>query len=239
MAGVKSVIGVKSSVGTKAKAGSRGVTASSSHTTSAFMGHGVGSKGFEGQRMSAGVAPGSKGARGSRCVTSMAAKISGYIKLALTAGKANPAPPVGPALGSKGVNIMMFCKEYNARTQDQAGMVIPVEITVYEDKSFTFILKTPPASILLAKAAGVKGGAPTSAKGKVGTITKEQLMEIATIKMPDLNAAKLESAARIVAGTAANMGIKIEGWDMEESKSAWRTEKAAGYGMDANEFKKA
>mmetsp|Transcript_6770 Transcript_6770/g.10431 ORF Transcript_6770/g.10431 Transcript_6770/m.10431 type:complete len:242 (-) Transcript_6770:139-864(-) len=203
---------------------------------SAFVsGHG---KAFhEGQRLAVAVAPATSGkGRGSRCVTSMAAKVAGYIKLAITAGKANPAPPIGPALGSKGVNIMMFCKEYNARTADQAGMIIPVEITVYEDKSFTFILKTPPASVLLKKAAGVdKGSAQVE---KVGSITMEQLAEIATIKLPDLNADKLESAMRIVAGTAANMGITVEGWDMEVSKLGWREEKSAKYGMQAKEFAK-
>ncbi|EEH52201.1 uncharacterized protein MICPUCDRAFT_29915 [Micromonas pusilla CCMP1545] len=158
----------------------------------------------------------------------MAAKIAGYIKLAIEAGKANPAPPIGPALGAKGVNIMMFCKEYNARTQDQAGTIIPVEITVFEDKSFTFVLKTPPASVLLKKAAGVaKGSAQLE---KVGSITRDQLEEIAKIKMPDLNAHKVESAMRVVAGTAANMGITIEGWDMEESKEILRQEKAATWG---------
>jgi len=123
---------------------------------------------------------------------------------------------------------MMFCKEYNARTQDQAGTIIPVEITVFEDKSFTFVLKTPPASVLLKKAAGVaKGSAQLE---KVGSITRDQLEEIAKIKMPDLNAHKVESAMRVVAGTAANMGITIEGWDMEESKEILRQEKAATWG---------
>ena len=134
----------------------------------------------------------------------------------------------------QGVNIMMFCKEYNARTADQPGMIIPVQITVFEDKSFTFVLKTPPASILLKKAAGIaKGSAQLE---KVGSITREQLTEIATIKMPDLNAHKLESAMRIVAGTAANMGITVEGWDMKESQQGFREEKAAMYGMKADEF---
>jgi large subunit ribosomal protein L11 len=153
-------------------------------------------------------------AAAGRRQTVMAAKVAGYIKLAITAGKANPAPPIGPALGSKGVNIMMFCKEYNARTQDQAGMIIPVEITVYEDKSFTFILKTPPASVLLLKAAGVAKGAADPQKQTVGRITRDQLEEIAKIKMPDLNCTKLESAMNIVAGTAANMGIKIDGFEL-------------------------
>ena len=167
----------------------------------------------------------------------MAKKVVAVIKLALDAGKANPAPPVGPALGQHGVNIMMFCKEYNARTADQPGMIIPVEITVFEDKSFTFVLKTPPASVLLKKAAGIaKGSAQLE---KVGSITKEQLAEIATIKMPDLNAHKLESAMRIVAGTAENMGITIDGWDMETSQREFREEKAALFNMSPEEFKVA
>ena len=299
---------------------------------------------FNGQQLSLGVAPGSRKA-GSRCVTSMAAKVAGYIKLAIEAGKANPAPPIGPALGAKvrcpdrhiartaktsdavpsrgenasrrtppadatprlgtrkntsgvrarvhdthalralargrrrplaspraprplrrnpkpsrvrhvsrltplgslflaffphrrrrqGVNIMMFCKEYNARTADQPGMIIPVEITVFEDKSFTFVLKTPPASVLLKKAAGItKGSAQLE---KVGSITKEQLAEIATLKMPDFNSHKVESAMRIVAGTAANMGITIDGWDMETSQREFREEKAALYNMNPDDLK--
>ncbi len=137
--------------------------------------------------------------------------MSGFIKLAIDAGKASPAPPIGPALGSKGVNIMAFCKEYNARTQDKAGTVIPVEITVYEDKSFTFVLKTPPASVLLKKAAGIKSGSGTSSKDKVGSITTAQLKEIAETKLPDLNCrGDVEAAMAIVGGTAANMGITID-----------------------------
>ena len=147
--------------------------------------------------------------RATRSPTMMAAKAVGFIKLAIEAGKANPAPPVGPALGAKGVNIMAFCKEYNAKTQDNAGTIIPVEITVYEDKSFTFILKTPPASVLLKKAAGIPKGAGDSSKGNVGSVTREQLKEIATIKLPDLNANDVEAAMKIVAGTAFNMGIQI------------------------------
>lgn len=141
----------------------------------------------------------------------MAAKVSGFIKLAIEAGKASPAPPIGPALGSKGVNIMAFCKEYNAKTQDKAGTVIPCEITVFEDKSFTFILKTPPASVLLKKAAGVAKGSGEPQAIKVGSVTDDQLREIAEIKMPDLNARDIDAAKKIVAGTAANMGITIEG----------------------------
>lgn len=139
----------------------------------------------------------------------MASKVKGYIKLALDAGKANPAPPVGPALGAKGVNIMAFCKEYNSATQDKMGQIIPVEITVYEDRSFTFILKTPPASDLLKKAAKVKSGSGTPNTAKVGSISQDQLKEIAEIKMPDLNATTIEAAMRIVEGTAKNMGITV------------------------------
>ena len=139
----------------------------------------------------------------------MAKKVVTLIKLALPAGKANPAPPVGPALGQHGVNIMAFCKEYNAKTSDKAGMVIPVEISVYEDRSFTFILKTPPASVLIRKAAGVEKGSGQPNKDKVGSITRAQLKEIAEIKMPDLNANDIEAAMNIVGGTARNMGVTI------------------------------
>lgn len=132
------------------------------------------------------------------------------IKLALPAGKANPAPPVGPALGQHGVNIMMFCKEYNAKTSDQVGMIIPVEISVYEDRSFTFILKTPPASVLIRKAAGVERGSGQPNRDKVGSITRDQLREIATTKMPDLNANDVEAAMRIIEGTARNMGVLVK-----------------------------
>jgi large subunit ribosomal protein L11 len=131
------------------------------------------------------------------------------IKLAIEAGKATPAPPIGPALGQKGVNIVMFCKEYNAKTADKPGFIIPVEITVYEDKSYTFVLKTPPASTLLAKAAGIKKGSGDPQKTKVGSITKKQVMEIAQTKLPDLNTKKIESAMRIIEGTAKNMGITV------------------------------
>jgi large subunit ribosomal protein L11 len=139
----------------------------------------------------------------------MAKKVVAMIKLALPAGKANPAPPVGPALGQHGVNIMAFCKEYNARTADQAGMVVPVEISVFEDRSFTFILKTPPASVLIKKAAGIEKGSDTPNKKKVGTITRAQLQEIAQTKMPDINANDIEAAMKIVEGTAKNMGVAI------------------------------
>lgn len=139
----------------------------------------------------------------------MAKKVTAVIKLAINAGKANPAPPIGPALGQHGVNIMMFCKEYNARTADQAGMVVPVEISVYEDRSFTFVLKTPPASKLIAKAAGIETGSGEPNKKKVGKISRAQLEDIAKTKMPDLNANDVEAAMKIIEGTARNMGITI------------------------------
>jgi large subunit ribosomal protein L11 len=139
----------------------------------------------------------------------MAKKVIGFIKLQLPAGQANPSPPVGPALGSHGVNIMEFCKAYNARTQDKAGMIIPVEITVYADRSFTFILKTPPASVLVLKAAKVKKGSGTPNTVKVASISKAQVREIAEIKMPDLNATKLESAMLMIEGTARSMGVDV------------------------------
>jgi large subunit ribosomal protein L11 len=139
----------------------------------------------------------------------MPRKVVALIKLALPAGKANPAPPVGPALGQHGVNIMAFCKEYNAKTADKVGLVIPVEISVFEDRSFTFVLKTPPASVLIKKAAGIEKGASEPNKQKVATITRDQLKEIAQTKMPDLNANDLEAAMKIVAGTAKNMGVAI------------------------------
>jgi large subunit ribosomal protein L11 len=140
----------------------------------------------------------------------MAKKVAAVIKLAISAGKANPAPPIGPALGQHGVNIMMFCKEYNARTADQAGMVVPVEISVYEDRSFTFVLKTPPASKLIAKAAGIQTGSGEPNRKKVGSITRAQLQEIAQTKMPDLNANDIQAAMNIVEGTARNMGVTIK-----------------------------
>jgi large subunit ribosomal protein L11 len=136
-------------------------------------------------------------------------KVTGKIKLQIQAGKANPAPPIGPALGQHGVNIMQFCKEYNAKTQDKAGTIIPVEITVFEDRSFDFVLKTPPTSELLKKAAKVEKGSATPNKTKVGSVTKSQVKEIATIKMPDLNAVDIAAAERMVVGTARNMGITI------------------------------
>jgi large subunit ribosomal protein L11 len=138
-------------------------------------------------------------------------KIKAIIKLQIAAGKANPAPPVGPALGQHGVNIMAFCKEYNARTSAQAGSIIPVEITVYSDQSFTFITKTPPVPDLLRKAAGVEKGAAETGREVVGTITPQQLREIAELKMKDLNAIDIEGAERQVMGTARSMGIKLAG----------------------------
>ena len=140
----------------------------------------------------------------------MAKKVVAIIKLAIEAGKATPAPPIGPALGQHGVNIMMFCKEYNAKTADKAGFVVPVEISVYEDRSFTFILKTPPASVLIKKAAGIEKGSGEPQKEKVGSITTAQLKEIAETKMPDLNANDIEAAMKIIGGTARNMGVTIE-----------------------------
>jgi large subunit ribosomal protein L11 len=141
----------------------------------------------------------------------MAKKITGQIKLQIPAGQANPAPPVGPALGQQGVNIMAFCKEFNATTKDQAGMVIPVVITVYADKSFTFITKSPPASILLKKAAGITAGSKTPNKDKVGKVTKKQVMDIVKMKAKDLNAVSDEAAFRVIAGTARSMGIEVVG----------------------------
>ena len=139
----------------------------------------------------------------------MPRKVVALIKLALPAGKANPAPPVGPALGQHGVNIMAFCKEYNAKTADKAGLVIPVEISVFEDRSFTFILKTPPAAVLIKKAIGIDKGAGEPNKQNVGTITQDQLREIAQTKLPDLNANDIDAAMKIIAGTAKNMGVKV------------------------------
>ena len=141
----------------------------------------------------------------------MAKKIDGYIKLQIPAGGATPAPPVGPALGQKSVNIMDFCKQFNARTADQSGMVIPVVITVYADRSFSFVCKTPPAAVLLKKAAGIESSSGEPNKRKVATITLEQAQEIAKTKMPDLNAASLEAATDMIKGTARSMGIIVEG----------------------------
>jgi large subunit ribosomal protein L11 len=141
----------------------------------------------------------------------MAKKVVGEIKLQIPGGAANPAPPVGPALGQQGVNIMAFCKEFNAATKGDAGMVIPVVITVYQDKSFTFITKSPPASVLLKKAAGIASGSKTPNKDKVGKVTKKQVMDIVKMKSKDLNAGNEDAAFRVISGTARSMGIEVTG----------------------------
>jgi large subunit ribosomal protein L11 len=141
----------------------------------------------------------------------MAKKVVGQVKLQIPAGQANPAPPVGPALGQQGVNIMAFCKEFNAATKEQAGLVIPVVITVYQDKSFTFITKSPPASILLKKAAGIASGSKAPNKDKVGKVNRKQVMDIVKMKLKDLNAVDEEAAFRVIAGTARSMGIEVVG----------------------------
>jgi large subunit ribosomal protein L11 len=141
----------------------------------------------------------------------MAKKIQGFIRLQLPAGAANPAPPVGPALGAQGVNIMAFCKEFNAKTKDQNGMILPVIITVYSDKSFTFILKSPPASVLLKKAANIASGSARANQDKVGKVTRKQLEDVAKQKEPDLTAADLDAAVRTIAGSARSMGLVVEG----------------------------
>ena len=143
-------------------------------------------------------------------------KVTGFVKLQIPAGAANPAPPVGPALGAQCVNIMQFCQAFNAQTQDQAGTIIPVEITVYEDKSFTFVCKTPPAAVLIKEKLGIKSGAAIPQIQVAGTLTEDQLREIAEIKMPDLNANDIEAAMEIVAGTARSMGVRIEGREMKK-----------------------
>jgi len=140
----------------------------------------------------------------------MAKKVTGIIKLQIPAGQANPAPPVGPALGQQGVNIMGFCKEFNARTKDQAGMIIPVVITVFQDKSFTFITKSPPAAVLLKKAAGIAAGSKIPNKDKVGKVTRDQVNEIVKTKFKDLNARNEDAALNIIAGTARSMGIEVK-----------------------------
>lgn len=139
----------------------------------------------------------------------MAKKVVGEIRLQLPAGAANPAPPVGPALGAKGVNIMAFCKEFNARTKEQAGLILPVVITVYQDKSFTFILKSPPASVLLKKAAKIESGSGVPNREKVGKVTRKQILEIVEMKKKDLNAANSDAAVRMIEGTARSMGIEV------------------------------
>jgi large subunit ribosomal protein L11 len=141
----------------------------------------------------------------------VAKKVAGLIKLQIPAGSANPAPPVGPALGQKGVNIMEFCKAFNAKTQDMKGMIIPVVITVYADRSFTFITKTPPAPVLLLKAANIKKGSGEPNRNKVGTVTEAQIREIAETKMPDLNTVNIDSACSMMRGTALSMGLTVEG----------------------------
>ncbi|HHE31594.1 MAG TPA: 50S ribosomal protein L11 [Chlorobaculum parvum] len=141
----------------------------------------------------------------------MAKKVVGFIKLQIPAGGANPAPPVGPALGQKGVNIMEFCKQFNAKTQSEAGMIIPVVITVFSDKSFTFVTKTPPAAVLLLKEAKLQKGSGEPNRNKVGTVTMEQVRKIAELKKPDLNSVDIEGAAQMVMGTARSMGIVVEG----------------------------
>lgn len=141
----------------------------------------------------------------------MAKEITGYVKLQVKGGQANPSPPVGPALGSKGLNIMEFCKQFNARTQDKMGQVLPVLITVFSDKSFEFVVKTPPAANMLMDAAKVKGGSAEPNRKKIGSVTWDQVKEIAQVKMPDLNAFKVESAMKMIAGTARSMGITVTG----------------------------
>ena len=151
-----------------------------------------------------------------------AKKATGFIKLQIPGGAANPAPPVGPALGAQGVNIMQFCQQFNAATQDRQGTIIPVEITVYEDKSFTFVLKTPPAAFLIKEKLGIQSGSGIPQLRFVGTLTEEQLREIAELKMPDLNANTIEAAMEIIAGTARSMGVRIEGREMKKKYVASR-----------------
>ena len=140
----------------------------------------------------------------------MAKKVTGMIKLQLPAGKATPAPPVGPALGQHGVNVMGFCKEFNAKTANQAGLIIPVVITVYQDRSFSFILKTPPAAVLIKKELGIESGSGVPNRTKIGKLTKDQVRKIAELKMPDLNAATIETAMSMIEGTARSMGVTVE-----------------------------
>ncbi|MBE6465847.1 50S ribosomal protein L11 [Denitrobacterium detoxificans] len=149
-------------------------------------------------------------------------KVTGFVKLQIPAGAANPAPPVGPALGAQGVNIMQFCQAFNAQTQEQSGTIIPVEITVYEDKSFTFVCKTPPAAVLIKEKLGLKSGSGIPQLKKVGELSLDQLREIAEIKLPDLNANDIDAAMEIVAGTARSMGVTIEGRAPKKSYVATR-----------------
>ncbi len=150
----------------------------------------------------------------------MAREVDGYIKLQVKGGQANPSPPVGPALGAKGVNIMEFCKQFNARTQDMMGKVVPVEITVYKDKSFNFVIKTTPAPVLLLEKAKLKGGSSEPNRDKVGSVTWDDVKEIAEYKMPDLNAFKVHSAMKMIAGTARSMGITVSGTPPWEAETA-------------------
>ncbi|WP_266362305.1 50S ribosomal protein L11 [Tellurirhabdus rosea] len=148
----------------------------------------------------------------------MAKEVAGYVKLQVKGGQANPSPPIGPALGSKGLNIMEFCKQFNGRTQDKMGMVLPVVITYYKDKSFDFVIKTPPAPILLMEAAKIKGGSAQPNRNKVGSVSWDQVRQIAETKMPDLNAFTVESAMKMIAGTARSMGITVTGQAPFETK---------------------
>ena len=165
----------------------------------------------------------------------MAKKVAGTIKLQISAGEANPAPPVGPALGQAGVNIMEFCKAFNSKTDSQKGTIIPVIISVYEDKSFTFITKTPPAAVLIKKALNIEKGSGEPNKEKGGVITDAQLEEIAKIKMPDLNANDIEAAKKIIAGTARNMGVDTEGSEETVGAGTEATEETAGADTEATE----
>ena len=162
-------------------------------------------------------------------------KATGFVKLQIPAGAANPAPPVGPALGAQGVNIMQFCQAFNAQTQDQSGTIIPVEITVYEDKSFTFVCKTPPAALLIKEKLGIEHGSGIPQLSSVGTLTEDQLREIAEIKMPDLNANTIEAAMEIIAGTARSMGVRIEGRAMKKKYVPSRKVAAMLQGKDLDE----
>ena len=166
-------------------------------------------------------------------------KQTGFIKLQIPAGAANPAPPVGPALGAQGVNIMQFCQAFNAQTQDQQGTIIPVEITVYEDKSFDFICKTPPAAVLIKEKLGIQSGAGIPQLQTVGTLSEQQLREIAETKMPDLNANTVEAAMEIIAGTARSMGVRIEGREMKKQYVPSRKVAAMLQGKTAEEAEQA
>lgn len=185
-------------------------------------------------------------------VRTMAKKVTGFIKLQIPAGAANPAPPVGPALGAQGVNIMQFCQQFNAATEQQKGTIIPVEITVYEDKTFSLVYKTPPAAVLIKQALKIDSGSGEPHINKVGELTKAQLREIAEVKMPDLNANDIEAAEKVVAGTARSMGVTVEGiavtghykkkkkslWEIEEEKEARRAAQEAaeaGISLEAEE----